>query len=145
MIPPTISPGCILHWEGYTFEDGSEKDKYFVIVGCKEKSNLLAIITTSQQWKRQRVPGASIDGGWYFIEGGGKDWFKKDTWLLFDTAVEISSAEFLKLAWGKTITLKGNLRPDIANAIMNAMSKCDDVSELHKGLLGPKHQPKGPK
>lgn len=48
---------------------------------------------------------------------------------------ELDTAAFLKLAKvDKTITLRRNLRADIANAIKNCMRQCPDVSEAHMAL-----------
>lgn len=136
-----IGPGTVLHWEGFKFPDGSEANKYFVIVGAQTGKNFLAVIATSQQKWRSSQPGGNPDGGYYLIPGGGKDWFQKDTWLLFEAPVELSSAEFLKAVLEKKIVIKGKLRGDIANAICNCMKKCDDVSAYHVSLLGPPVQP----
>ncbi len=135
-----ISVGCILHWKGFKFADGAEADKYLVVVGAKPGSNYLAIIATSNQRRRSTQPGGNPQGGYYHIPGGGKDWFPKDTWLLFEEPREISAAELVKEALAKNITVEGYLRHDIANAICNCMRKCDDVSEYHISLLGPPAQ-----
>ena len=137
MTAPAISVGCILHWKKFTFSDGAQADKYFVIVGAQPNKNFLAIIATSKQKKRRAEPGGNPDGGYYHIPGGGKDWFKKDTWLLFEEPVELSAPELVKAGIEKTITVEGQLRHDIANAICNCMKRCEDVSEHHVGLLGP--------
>jgi hypothetical protein len=133
-----IAPGCVLHWDGFKFPDGTEADKFFVIVGAQTGKNYLAIIATSQR-KRGRVPvpGGNPEGGWYHIPGGGKDFFKVDTWLLFEEPQELSAKELLALKFKNSVKIVGKLRPDIANAICNCMRKCDDVSELHRGMLGP--------
>jgi hypothetical protein len=141
MSADAIAPGSILHWEGFKFPDGTEANKYFVIVGAQTGKNFLAIIATSQQKRRAAQPGGNPDGGYYHIPGGGKDWFQKDTWLLFEAPLELSSAEFLKAVLEKKLTVKGQLRGDIANAICNCMKKCDDVSAHHVSLLGPPVQP----
>jgi hypothetical protein len=137
-----IAPGCILHWDGFKLSDGEVGHKFFVIVGAQPKKNYLAIIATSKQ-KRGRTtePGGNPQGGWYHIPGGGKDWFKDDTWLLFGEPEELSANELLALKFKGQITVKGMLRHDIANAICNCMRKCDDVSEYHVSLLGPVAQP----
>jgi hypothetical protein len=137
-----IAPGCVLHWDGFKFKDGTEADKFFVIVGAQPGKNYLAIIATSQR-KRGRVPkpGGNPEGGWYHIPGGGKDFFKVDTWLLFEEPQGLSAKELLALKFKNTVKIVGKLRPDIANAICNCMRKCDDVSELHRGMLGPAIQP----
>ncbi len=137
MTAPTISPGCILHWEGFKFEDGGEANKFLVMVGVHPDRNYAAIIATSKRHNKIAKPGGNPAGGYYHIPGGGKDWFKIDTWLMFDRVIELSPAELVKETLAGRVTIKGNLRPDIANAICNAMRKCDDVSGYHRALLGP--------
>ena len=85
MTDDAIAPGCILHWDGFKLSDGTEGHKFFVIVGAQPGKNFLAIIATSKK-KRGRTtqPGGNPEGGWYHIPGGGKDFFKEDTWLLFE-------------------------------------------------------------
>jgi hypothetical protein len=142
MSDSAIGPGSILHWEGFKFADGEEANKFFVIVGAQPGQNYLAIIATSRQRRRSPQPGGNPDGGYYHIPGGGRDWFPKDTWLLFEAPVELSAADFAKAVAERKISVRGQLRGDIANAICNCMKKCDDVSEHHRGLLGPAIQPK---
>ena len=142
MTDDAIGVGSILHWKGFTFADGESANKYLVIVGAQPNQNYLAVIATSKQKWRANQPGGNPDGGYYHIPGGGKDWFPLDTWLLFEEPREISAAELIKEGLLKNIEVRGNLRPDIANAICNCMRKCDDVSEYHRGLLGPAIQPK---
>jgi len=137
-----IIPGTILHWKGFKFADGATADKFLVIVGCQKDKNYLAIVATSKQKWRDNKPGGNPDGGYYHIPGGGKDWFPLDTWLLFEEPREISAGEFVKEGMAKNLETKGCLRGEIANAICNCMRKCDDVSEYHRGLLGPPIQPK---
>jgi hypothetical protein len=141
MTDDAIKPGCILHWDGFKLSDGSEGHKFFVIVGAHDGKNFLAIIATSQK-KRGRTtqPGGNEQDGWYHIPGGGKDFFQKDTWLLFEAPQELSAQELLALKFKGQIKIVGNLRPQIANAICNTMRKCQDVSEDHRDLLGPAHQ-----
>jgi hypothetical protein len=59
MSADAIAPGSILHWEGFKFPDGTEANKYFVIVGAQTGKNFLAIIATSQQKRRAAQPGAA--------------------------------------------------------------------------------------
>lgn len=134
MSAPTVAPGCIFHWTEHTFSDGTKANKYFIILGAKQGSNYLAVICTSKQKKKQFVAGCHHKDGYYHIPGGGKDWFPKDTWVLLEPQ-ELSSAEFLKRAIDNEITLCGNLRTDIANAIRNCFKQCADVSEYHVSLL----------
>jgi hypothetical protein len=97
MSDDAIEPGCVLHWDGFKLSDGSEGHKYFVIVGSQPNKNYLAIIATSKQKRRAAQPGGNPDGGWYHIPGGGKDFFKVDTWLLFEAPQELSAKDLLAL------------------------------------------------
>jgi hypothetical protein len=136
-----VGPGSILYWKGFKFKDGGEADKLFVIVGAHPGRNYLAIITTSQQKGRNPDPGGNPQGGYFAIRGDGKNWFEKDTWLLFEEPVELSSADFAKAVQEEEIKVKGQLRGELTNRICNCMRHCDDVSEYHQSLLGPAVQP----
>jgi hypothetical protein len=143
MSDDAIAPGCILHWDGFKLSDGSEGHKFFVVVGAQSDKDFLAIIATSKKKHgRTTTPGGNAQGGWYHVPGGEKDFFKVDTWLLFEEPIQLSAKELLSLKFKGEIRIVGSLRPDIANAICNCMNSCNDVSEIHKTMLGPKHQPK---
>lgn len=130
-----IVAGCIFHWQEYKFADGEVANKYFVILGAKQGSNYLAVVATSKPHKRKFNPGCHSADGYYHIPGSGKDWFPKDTWLLLADPIELAPAEFLKQAFAKSITLSGNLRTELANAIRNCLKQCQDVSDAQKALL----------
>ena len=49
MSDDAVGPGSILHWEGFRFPNGTEANKFFVIVGAQPGHNYLAIMATSQQ------------------------------------------------------------------------------------------------
>ena len=136
-----IGPGCILHWKGFKFRDGTTRNKFLVIVGAHPGQNYLAVIATSVPKNKSFQAGGHPEDGYYHIPGGSKDWFEEDTWLLFEEPREISAGELVKEGLAKNITVEGHLRPDIANAICNCMRKCDDVSEYHRSLMGPPIQP----
>ncbi len=130
----TLSPGCVVHWKDYKFSDGATADKYLVIVGCKTGSNYLAVIGTSKPHKKGFVAGCHHAEGYYHCPAG-LAWFPKDTWLLLADPIEIVPAEFLKLGFGGVVTISGQIKTDIANAIRNCVRDCQDVSDLHRALL----------
>jgi hypothetical protein len=66
---------------------------------------------------------------------GGKDWFPKDTWLLVAEPQELSPAKFLKSVIDKVITLEGQLRVSVSNALRECVRACPDVSDAQKDLL----------
>jgi hypothetical protein len=142
MSDDAVAPGCVLHWDGFKLSDGSEGHKYFVIVGAQQGKNYLAIRATSKAKGKSYTAGGNHVDGYYFIPGGKGDFFKLDTWLLFAEPQEFSAAELLKEKLAGKLEVRGSLRGQVANAICNCMRRCDDVSEYHRGLLGPAIQQK---
>jgi hypothetical protein len=142
MSADAIGPGVILYWKGFEFPNGAEADKLFVIVGAQPGRNYLAVITTSQRNGRNPDPGGNPKGGYFAVRGDKKNWFEKDTWLLFEEPVELSASDLASAMKDGTITVKGRVQDELANRICNCMKKCDDVSEYHCTLLGPPIQPK---
>lgn len=131
-----ISPGCIIHWKEFEFSDGEKADKFLVILGCNTGSNYLAVLGTSKRHKRDFAPGCNSGKGYYHIPGGQKDFFKVDTWLILADPIEIDPATFLQKAMvEKSLTIAGQLRPEMANAIRNCLKQCADVSAYHISLL----------
>jgi hypothetical protein len=136
-----IIPGCIIEWDEYELESGELASKIFVIVGAQPGCNYLGIRTTSKKRWRTYQPEDGAD--YYFIPGGKVEWFDVDSWILFSDPQEFNAVMFQKkMAEGKLRVLKGSpLRFQLANEICNKMRKCPDVSEHHKGLLGPALSP----
>src|SRR5688500_12527624 len=98
MTETAIAPGSVRHGDRFKRDDGADGHKCFVIVGATPDCNYLAIIATSQKkWNRKYVPGCDHETGWYHIPGNGKDFFTKDTWLLFGAPQELSASKLLEL------------------------------------------------
>jgi len=131
-----IVPGCIFHWKEFQFADGDSADKFIVMLGTKSGCNYLAVVATSKKHHRTFTPGCHADDGYYHIPGGRKDWFPKDTWLLLAAPYELDPTEMMRLAvQEKKITVAGQLREQVANAIRNCLKLCPDVSPAQLALL----------
>jgi len=135
MCAPELKVGCVFHWEEYEFDDGGKADKYFVLLGANQGSNLLAVIATSRPKKRSYTPGCHYKDGYFHIMGGKGDFFPKDTWLLLAPPHELTPALFLKAALAQKVSVQGELRRELANAIRNCLKLCLDVSEDQLKLL----------
>lgn len=131
-----IGPGCVLHWKDFKFHDGDTADKFLVILGCKTGCNYLAVLGTSKKHRKTFTPGCNAKDEYYFIPGGGKDFFPLDTWLLLSEPYELVPAEILQKAMtDKSVEVAGTLRAEMANAIRNCLKQCEDVSAHHLSLL----------
>lgn len=134
-MPGTLQIGAVLDWDKFPFEDGSSKDKLFVVLGAKQGADYLLVITTSQKHQRNFDPGCNAGDGYYFIPGGGKDFFYKDTWVLLASPLPTRTTELVAKSFSDEIRVVGNLRHDVANAIRNCLKQVDDVSQAHLDLL----------
>lgn len=91
-----LVPGCVLHWSEFRFADGASADKFIVLLGAKSGCNYLVVLATSRPHRRKFSAGCHAEDGYYFIPGGGRDHFPKDTWLLLAEPYEFSPGDFLK-------------------------------------------------
>ena len=127
--------GAILHWKNFQFENGTTKNKFFVVLGAKTGRNCLVVIATSQPRARSYEPGCHAEEGYFHIPGGNKDFFSKDTWLL------LMECRILELAAAVKAGLEGSLKPvdqlreQLANEIRNCLKRTDDVSPVQLELL----------
>jgi hypothetical protein len=130
-----IAKGCVVHWTNFQFEDGSERNKFFVVLSCKPGCNWLFVIATSKQKRRAYNAGCSHEDGYYHIPGGSRDFFTKDTWLLLMKCLEVNPMEARKLLAINRLKVAGSLREQVANEIRNCLKRCDDASANHIALL----------
>lgn len=130
-----IQPGCVLIWDGFVKADGTKEAKLFVVVGCHPKKYIVVIRATSK--KRHRDYVAEDGADYYFIPGGGKEFFDEDTWLLFSEPTQFDRGRYDVLHKAKEVRVMGYIRFQVVNEICNKMRVCEDVSEYYRDLLGP--------
>jgi hypothetical protein len=131
-----FSIGAVLHWEAFAFRDGEQANKYLVVLGAKQGADYLFVVATSKQKQRQFQPGCTLTPfTYFFIPGGGKDFFPKDTWLLLDEPYQFSAAEVTQAGLKGLLVVKTNLRVDLANAARNCMKRSKDVAQVYLELL----------
>jgi hypothetical protein len=136
-MPGDFKVGAVLDWDKFKFSrPGAEpKDKLLIVLGAKQGSDFLMALTTSRPHWRKFNHGCNAQDGYYFIPGTGKDFFSEDTWVLLNDVKIASSAEVVRGALQGGIRCAGNLRQELARAIINCLKKTDDVSGLHLSLL----------
>jgi len=135
-MPGAFSVGAVLHWEGFVFHDGESANKFLMVLGAKQGSDYLFVVATSQQHKREMTPGCNLTPStYYFIQGGKKDFFPKDTWLILDEPYIFAAAKVVQAGLQGQLTVRGNLRLDVANAARNCMKHSKDVAQVYLDLL----------
>lgn len=133
-----MTPGSIVHYQDFTFEDGGHADKLLVVLNKGGAVPYLVLRTTSQQ-KASRVAqeGCHAAKGYYFLPAK-RESFPKDTWILLYQPYELVAAEFLQAKFKGLARIVGQLREETLRAIINCFRKPEDCAEHHQVLLGKK-------
>jgi hypothetical protein len=134
-VTSTFQFGAVLHWEGFEFEDGGDpKNKYLVVVGAKPGCDYILCLANTNRRHKHLKPGCNSDAGYYCIPGGGKDFFPDDT-IIALKALQSPSAKLIQGGMERQITVRANLRADLARAIRNCLKMSVDISEEHIEML----------
>lgn len=121
--------GAIFHYEGFAFADGSGKNKFLIVLGVYSNGDCLYALTTSRRKRKgDKIGCTQRPYTYFFIAGDGKNFFKKDTWILLSDSVVMSKIEFLQGALNKKITFRKNLRQSITDSIYECLKNSADVS-----------------
>jgi len=129
--------GTILFHPRFEFTDGETGRKYLIILNTPEirKSEpFLFCKTTSQSRNKPQTPGCHAEKNLYCIDAKF-DFFPKKTWAQFFEIFEIDYDEFIKQHFKLRLEVKGELKPQTINAIINCIKRSDDVSPYHLSLL----------
>lgn len=136
MMNGEIGVGAILHHEKFTFEDGTYKNKYLVVIGAKQNQDYLVAVTTSKQWRRGRTQGCSHrPHTYFFLPKEEENFFPKDTWIVLHDARPMSRAEMIKKGLTAIVTIKGNLTKERTAEIRDCVGKSRDIEKKYKLLL----------
>lgn len=128
--------GAVLLWREFDFPDGGEKrDKFFIVLGARKSSPSIAVICTSQQRSKKAVAGCHAEHGYYFIPGGGKDFFRADTWVELHRAFVFDAAKLVASMMSGEMSAIANLRPELAAAVRNCFKRSEDASAAQIALL----------
>ena len=128
--------GAILHYKNFPFENGTTKNKYLVVLGAKPNSDYLCALATSQKHRRKSVTGCHLQPyAYFFVEGGGKNFFPLDTWIILSNPVTMKKNEVIKKGFDNILEVKFNLVENITGEIRNCLKRSEDISQVHKNLL----------
>jgi hypothetical protein len=130
--------GAVVKWFGYEFEDGDSSDKLLVILGAKPNCGIIAALTTSQHRGRPQAPGCQSGyerGAFYYLPGGMKDSFKKDTWVELYRPQEIDPGGYAEAVKNGKCHIVFNLTAGVAAGIRNCMKLSPDTTPYQVSLL----------
>ena len=128
--------GAVLHHRNFPFDDGTTKNKYLVVLGAKPGCDYLCALTTSKQWKMKSEGGCHHrPRTYFFIPGGGKSFFPKNTWVALHAPLTMSVVEITQKGMTNIVSVAGNLPRNLVGQIRNCLKGSTDLTNEQKRLL----------
>ena len=140
----SIARGSVFMWFQYTFEDGSQKDKYIITLNCNIKNSNLntfkndyiyAVLTTSQYKKHyENNSDNMIDV--VIVNKGECRFFKEEKTIIDLKKIIFKETEsFKKAIKDEKLKFLGLLEPDILKKIENEVEEAFTISSEYKNIL----------
>lgn len=131
-------PGQILCYEDYEFENGSRRDKLFVVLNAADSDTpCLVLKTTSQSRRYEDVKqGCNSQKKVFFVPADWGRCFEVDTYIQVPQVIEISIENLLQGAFSKEIRVVNSLLPDCFTQLRNCLKLFKkDISQQHWKLI----------
>ena len=128
------SPGDIFHYENFVFDDGTIRNKFFIVL---HSDPCLMLITTSQSLRYPNVrPGCNPDKGTFFVPIGKNQVFPKPTYLVLPKIYELPRQEVKNLLAARRITKKDPITTRLFLDIKDCLSHFrDDIADEHWDMI----------
>lgn len=131
-------PGEIIVYKDYEFEDGSKRDKLFVILSKLSVTSPCLVLKTTSQSKRYGgvKQGCNPQKKIFFVPVTWVSCFKSDTYIQLPQVIEISAEEYLNSHFSKKINIVSSLPPDCFAQLKTCLKQFkSDISPQHWSLI----------
>lgn len=125
----------VYHWEKFTFEDNTSKDKYFITLNCTLNDvDIALVLPTSQIEKYQKFKNRLIDT--IIIKENESRYFKKQTLIDLKNIKYFEAVAIYEAVEKGKITYLGLLEEHISKRIEDAIKLAITLSpKVKKALL----------
>jgi len=131
-------PGDILCDKEFQFEDGSKKEKLFVVLNAADGGTPSLVLKTTSQEKRYHGSrqGCNPDKKVFHAPAKWQTCFSKDIYIQLPQIIEFSAAELIRGGLSHRIYANKSISPDCLAQLKNCLKKFkDDVSERHWNMI----------
>lgn len=131
-------PGAILYYQDFTFEDGTKRDKFFVVLNPVDVAVSCLVLKTTSQSKRYEgvAKGCNQEKHVFFVPVGWQKCFESNTYIQLPQIFEIPTVELLQGALSKQIRLLTPLSDDCLKELKSCLKKFkNDISSQHWKLI----------
>jgi len=131
-------PGQVLLYKNYQFEDGSVKDKLFVVMYVADITSPCLLLKTTSQSRRYMgcQEGCDQQKKALFIPSNRGECFPRDTYIQLPEIFEIPAAEIFAGTLSGSMDLKNALSVDCFKRLKSCLKKFrEDISLQHWKLI----------
>jgi hypothetical protein len=124
--------------ERFVFEDGSTRDKWFVVLNQSEINEpCLALKTTSVPDRYIGcTQGCNQSRRCFFTPNAWQSCFRVDTFIQLPQIIEFPSDKLIKAGFDGEIIFKGSITSDCLSQLKSCLARFkDDISTIHWNLI----------
>ena len=134
-----MQPGDIFQSYHFKFNNGETSNKLIILITDPNQSTVYYFVLTTTQNNRglrRNTPGCYANelGGYYFFQKG-TDWFRDDTWILFEVYKKKAEDILIESLSKNNLIDKGTMKKDNFRALIKCMKKSQDIERSVKALL----------
>lgn len=130
--------GDIFIYEQFQFKDGSQRDKWFVVLNNSDLENpCLVLKTTSQpRWYGGCIQGCNKKKGCFFAPAVWQTCFIVDTYIQLPQIIEFPASILVKNGLAGRIKFRSPLTTKCFAQLLSCLAGFkEDISELHWNLI----------
>ncbi len=131
-----MDKGTIIFHKKFRFSDGESGEKLLIILNTFKDLSIphLCCKTTSKQKYNLINPGCYSERNIYIINEK-QDFFHLKTWIQFEEIYELNAKDLLDAHCKGFVEVKGNLKENTVNSIINCVKQSQDITNYQLSLL----------
>lgn len=131
-------PGQILCYKDYPFDDGSKRDKLFVVLNDTDRNSVCLVLKTTSQSKHYEGVGRGCNPQKkvFFVPTDWEQCFNLDTYIQLPQIIEIPIEKLLIIGISRTIYASTSLSIERLKLLKSCLKQFkEDISPQHRNLI----------
>jgi len=131
-------PGQILCYKDYEFDDGSRRDKLFIVLNDTDRNSVCLVLKTTSKSRRYEGVGKGCNPQKkvFFVPTTWEQCFTLDTYIQLPQIIEITTDKLLVGDISRKIYVSGSLSPECFKLLKDCLKQFkNDISPQHWKLI----------
>ncbi len=132
------NPGDVFVYKQYVFEDGSQRDKWFIVLNTSDSEKPCIVLKTTSNGNHYQgcAKGCNKNRRCFFAPNSWQTCFSVDTYIQLPQIFQFSTVNLLKDGFAGRIEFKQPLTSDCIAQLKTCLAGFkDDISPLHWALI----------